>query len=217
MLWNGNLAYIFMPRTASRSLNAHFAATWRGPLFGTASPAQLREIKNNSKMPTFVNSGRGHDNLTQLAEHLYRYGRTLRQMRRIVFVVRNPYHLVRSNFFFLRSQAASGSTNGNALLASKTTFNEFVKSIRHPNAENWLKYNGGLQENIHILRFESLESDVRDFAEIEETIQRPLVHLNPSIKQPYIDVSYDDDTEVVVYNAYRILFELGHYSRREGI
>ena len=206
-----------MPRTGSRSLNAHFAATWQGPLFGTASPAQLREIKSRSKSPTFVKLGRGHDNLGQLLDQLYRHGRTVRQMKRIVFVVRNPYHLVSSNYHFLRDQAAGGHKTANALMAAESSFDEFCARSNHPDPANWMMTDGALLNNMHILKFENLAEDVSDFDKGIGVNAMPLPHLNRSKFTHNPSAIFTERSESTVYERYRALFELGHYSRREGL
>lgn len=212
MLWNGDLSYIFMPRTASRSLNAHFSSIWQGPLFGTASPAQLREITQRSAVPTFVRLGRGHENIAKLAEQLYRHGRTIRQMKKIIFVVRNPYDLVYSNYKFLYENNRLEVSEGNI-----QTFEKFCHNASHPNPENWFKLEGTTPRNIHIVKFENLNEDI---ARLDREMEFPiteLVHLNGSKDKKLSNAAYSESCERLIYEKYRPLFDLGNYTRYEGL
>lgn len=214
MLWNSDLAYLYMPRTASKSLNSFFASTWRYPLFGTASPAHLQEIKRVAQGPAFIQQAKGHESLKQVLDILYRYGRTLDSFEKLIFVTRNPYSLVFSNYNFLRSMAKSNPQNKNAALASKSSFDEFCRTILHPDPSNWVKQNGKYPSNLHILNFERLEASVLDLQSqlmLPETQELP--HLNKGEARFDPERNLTKSSEKIIYEKYAELFQIGQYER----
>lgn len=217
MLWNGNLAYLFMPRTATRTLNSYFADVWHGPLFGTASPAQLREIKKNRPTMNFVQPGRGHENMQKFVEYLYRYGRSINHFEKIIFVVRNPYDLVRSNYLFLQDQYALPNRSTNSILAGENSYDDFCRKIAHPDPGNWIKASGKVPENLHILRFEKLADDIRSIDDHFKKKNIPMPRLNERIKDNDKAYVLTDATEKLIYEKYRAMFDFGSYKRYSGV
>lgn len=214
MLWNAKLAYIYMPRTASKTLNVHFSRTWAPPIFGTASPGQLKEMERVAKKPAFITAGRGHRNLQHATDVLYRHGRTLESLDKIVFVIRNPYTLAFSNYNFLRAIAKSNPGNKNAHLAATSNFQEFCKQFPHPNPSNWVKIDGRYPRNLHIIHFEYLDQGVRDLEESAGIAHEyELQHFNKTDFGGDLRDHITEEAEAIIFDKYVELFQLGQYER----
>jgi len=216
MLWNGEFAYIYMPRTASRSLCVHFVQNWKGPVFGTASQGHVNEIVKSVTKPNFVSVGRGHENLVQAKLILSKFGRTFTQFKKIIFVVRNPYDLVLSNYYFLKQSYPTNKNNKNCIIANESNFEEFCLRFSHPDVRNWFMLDGTVLGNMQIIRYEHLKDDLSLVEEFSSLNIDSISHYNKIPRNEDMSAVLTVKAESIIYEAYQHLFAFGQY-RRETI
>ncbi len=164
----------------------------------------------------FISLGRGHENLRQTLDVLERNGRSLPQFRAILFVVRNPYDMVASNYHFLRAHFADNQTNPSFQLAARSGFEEFCVRHTAPDTRNWWTLpDGRTLSNQVLLRFEHLETDLADFQahyQPDQPILRRLRRLNAVPRAPWASL-LTPRAEAAIFEKYQPLFEFGGYER----
>jgi len=152
---------------------------------------------------------------TVMAEHGYDIART----KLIVGVIRNPYEIEVSRFFFLQ-KGYPGDRGHNQDLALSGDFEAFAcKSVDHAgkgrSIESYFLLDGVLPGNFRVLRHENLAADLRESLSsigIESAVELP--HLNQT-KHNHFSTYHTPTSEAAVYNRYRWLFTMGYYPRLE--
>lgn len=178
--------FIHIPKTAGQSIQQ--------ALKDQGSLEQNKKLWGHITLQTMVKNG-------------------LKDLKRTVSVVRNPYDRVFSVYHWaLKRKYVKG-----------LTFEEFVKKHHNTKSCNlyraghffkpqydWVTSDIGLAE--HILRFEHLDSDFKAFCK-EVGLKNNLPHKNRNETKPKVKLSsvYTDETRELVAKAYAKDLEFFHY------
>lgn len=132
---------------------------------------------------------------------------------RLVTVIRNPYDLAVSHYFWIRRDPSlkdkQSKINIELLKIYDLTFSQYIDW----HCENWNSYKDWLfiddkYPNIQILRFENLQNDINNF--VGETVE--LEHLNraPRRKKGYKPY-FNKKLYTKITNKYKWCFDQGFY------
>jgi hypothetical protein len=212
MIWNDEFLFLHYPKAAGKSLSVAFVKAWQTPIKGFVSAGQLSEIGPLAKQgPLFWVQG-SHQNSGMAAHILGRVGPALLQFRAIFVAVRCPYDLAYSTYKFQRIHASSAQAPPEFSRAANSSFEEFVAQFSPSDYRLWFQYQESDLPNIRVIRFESIESDFKAYAD-EFGFRNPrMPHLNASGGESYLNVM-TPALEQAIFDKYRFLFERGYYSR----
>lgn len=214
MLWNPEFLFISHPRTASRSLNLHFASTWPTPVHGLVSEGNRRTIAKAARQGLFIDPGPGNRSLRQAEAALARFGRTLDQFRAIFVTVRHPYALARSLYDFMREDYERNVRRLNFQLARHLDFEHFVQEFEPAPFENWVTSSAGVVPgNLRRLRVECLDEDMREaYRDLGLPEPSEVPHLN-TVAERGLPEAISPEAEAAIFRRWRFLFEFGGYER----
>jgi hypothetical protein len=240
MLFNDKLLFLHVPKTGGVSIEQFLIHTLPGRITVTDElrptnawkrlPTSVRlrlRLKTLLKrwgmwLPqrVIVVEGKRHQRMQQARDTLAGLGRRLEDFHAVLAVVRNPYDLEVSRYHFLRLgyHGVKGLARAREQkIAMEEDFETFAcKAPYHgrlpAQIEEWYELDGRLPENLRILRFENLESDLhRAVGELYPVTAR-LPRLNASEHAPYT-AYLTPNAEEVIYRKYHWLFERGFYVR----
>lgn len=240
MLFNQELLFLHVPKTAGTSVTSFLIRVLDGPVMLT-EPADhlgpsvhvsaatriklgLRRLRRRvgllRRTKLTVIAGTRHETLAEALPVLERFGRHLEDFRVVLAVIRNPYDLEVSRFHFFRRGhlGVKGLAQEYAEeLALTRDFATFARRApyhgRLPGRiEDWFEIEGRVPDNMHILRFETLHTELAallgPFARTPPTLPR----LNASEHGPYKDY-LTPEIEEAIYLKYRWPFDKGYYPR----
>lgn len=217
MLFNQDTLFLHIPKTAGKSVSAYLAHNLPKPVFGLVSAGQVQEIGLGEPDGVHLEIGESHQNLRGARRDLKAYDRTLDSFERIVVVVRNPYELAVSNYFFLRnSYEQHPHVRGlpNFQLAASSTFRAFYENARRINFRAWVELEEEVDPaQIRVIRFEQLRQDLRGLLDemgVQEDYELP--HLNSSKRLPVSEM-ITADAKPIIDDYYDTLFEIGGYEK----
>jgi len=240
MLFNDTVLFLHAPKTAGMAITQFLTDNLPGPVILTEPlnvfdpsvrlPAVVRaklEVKRVMMRvgvwyPRHVKvmEGKRHERLDEARDMLAQIGRGLEDFRRILAVVRNPYDLEVSRYHFLRLgyHGVRGVTRGREQqLAMELNFEQFAIRAgyagRNPaRIEEWYEIDGRMPDNMRILRFETLEDDLRDALSDVCSAAVRLPHVNTTDHAPY-KAYLTPRAENAIFRKYRWLFDRGFYPR----
>ncbi|HEX3663859.1 MAG TPA: sulfotransferase domain-containing protein [Rhizomicrobium sp.] len=244
MLFTDRLLFLHVPKTGGTSATSFLIRNLPGRVTLTEPaefppeardiplPARLKlQLRRLRRKAGFLRhphlrriAGHRHETLQQACEALEHLGRRLTDFEAIIAVIRNPYDLEVSRFhFFQRGHlGVPGLANEYAEeLAQSGDFTGFaMRAAYHGQLpgriEDWFEIAGRRPANLHILRFETLQSDLAQVLAPYCRIVSPLPRLNASTRAPYKDY-LTPAIEEAIYNKYRWLFEQGFYPRERFV
>ncbi len=184
--------------------------------------AQYDQLKQSEKTRNPANDidysgltiihGSGHENLLTARNILAGYYKKLESFKAIIVVIRNPYDLMVSNYFFMRDSYLTNQEKKNFQIANENNFEDFAVKVNFAPIETWMTINGRQPENLRIFRFESLQDDFDAFASEFQLKSIPLPHINQSAHGHY-STYLTEKSEAAIYNKFKYLFDNGFYSR----
>src|SRR5581483_11606531 len=213
MIFCEKLLFLHVPKAAGSSLTQVLLERLPRPTYYT-HPEDFYEGRDDGVIHL---PGGAHETLAEAGEIIASYGFELSDLGVILGVVRNPYALEVSRYFYLRT-ANPYDIGYNQALALTSDFETFaLKSKPH----GWLKrpiesyftLDGEVPPNMRILRMEHLLEDLN--AALETVALPPVENLpatNTSDHGHFIDY-YTPRAEKSVFERYRWLFDQGFYQR----
>jgi len=167
--------------------------------------------------------GSRHVRLRDAQKILAPFGRQLSDFHLIIAVVRNPYDLEVSRYHFLRLgfHGVKGlAQNVEQEIAMAGDFERFAADAPYhgrlpAGIENWYELDGKMPENLRIIRFETLEADLRHAVGQLYPISAGLRRLNATAHAPYQSF-LTRKSEEGIYRKYRWLFDRQFYRRETG-
>lgn len=215
MLYNKDYLFVHYPKTAGKSVSVFFCQNFEKPVHGLVTEVQRKEIGLTPEDGVHLETGTGHENLTIASRRLAERGRKLENLRAILAVVRNPYDLMVSNYFFLRQSYERNPamrTRENFKLAAESSFEQFCERFAPASFKGWVTIDGRQPTiPVEIITFENLAGDLSQLLSkygIPET--HPLPHLNPSKRGHYAEM-YNSRTKQLVDEKLHDLFIYGRY------
>jgi hypothetical protein len=220
MLWNRRFLFLHYPKTAGVSLTEAFAAAWERPVFGIVAPGQLQTMRQRNDELVFLTTGSGHESLARAHHILSTACVDMAAFEAIFVVVRNPYDLMVSNYFFMRRTHASRSRQTRGAgpehvkfrFAAEADFASFCERIPMSDISGWMTLDGRVPDNLEIIRFEAL---AENFARIGRKYGMKDVALprrNVSRHDAY-QAYMTPDIEEAIHRKLPYLFDQGFYSR----
>ena len=217
MLYNTQALFLHYPKTAGKSASLYFCKNFRKPIYGMVSKGQFAEINMNEQDGVFLTEGRGHENLHYSEKKLAEKGQSIRDLEDIIVVTRNPYDLMVSNYFFLKQKFRKNTKmreKPNFILAAENDFSGFCEKFQPADFRNWVELDNKKPQNLHLLRFETLEDDFRKILKQSGLTERHrLQTLNKSIR-PAASEMYDSTSKKHVDEKFDALFYYGEYEKR---
>jgi hypothetical protein len=212
VLWNRQLLFIHVPKTGGMSITKHLMRWLPGPVY-LAVP-EGHEPRNPPQQVRVV-AGRRHATLDQARDALAPYGLNLHDVPLITAVVRNPYDMEVSRFFYLR-KGNPWDSGPDQELAMSGNFEEFALGVarRSLRMERYYTIDGLTPSNLHLLRFERLQEDFGRLAALVD-LPKTAGHLpraNATEHRRYREYMTQRAAEAV-YRRYQWVFDSGLYER----
>jgi hypothetical protein len=184
--------------------------------------ATLTELKLRMFRNVTIAEGRRHERLSDAARSLGRFGRRIEDFDTIVSIMRNPYDMEVSRYHFLRRGylGVAGLARERAQrIALDGDFTRFACTApyhgRMPaRIEDWYQVDDTMPQNLRIVRFETLEEDLRRILGRLYPIRSGLSKLNASTHAPYRSYM-NAEAENGIYRKFRWLFDRQFYKREQ--
>lgn len=206
--------FIHAPKTAGLSVTRLLVDVLPKPI--------LVFIPESAPTPLGALRRRGirHETLAQAGSALASEGLSLRDVRRILVGVRNPYDLEVSRYFYLRKGLSidAGPNQDLAFSAPFDIFAEASQSHTGASTDSFYQIDGRIPESLRLLRFEHLRRDLLEqLASLGITRLPRLKHINRTHHGDYRRF-YTRAAEEAVFRRYAWQFAQGWYEReRLGI
>jgi SAM-dependent methyltransferase len=215
MIFSKDILFLHVPKTGGMSITSYLLEVLPPPVYYTRPEVD----EAFARRPGIVQVlGARHESLPEVVGLLPRYGFSLSDFRLILAVLRNPYDLEVSRYHYLRA-GHPWDYGPNQRLALTRDFTTFAanSSLSEQNSvrslENYFHSNGEIPPNLRIIRFESLETDIKEALSslgIEDRADFPW--RNKSRHDDYLSY-YTKEAEEAIYNKYRWVFDAGFYDR----
>ena len=237
MLFSDKVLFLHVPKAAGSSVKSFLIHNLSGPItlirpshplssaeapIGVRLEVALKRMRHEISFllrPRLKRiAGQPHANLVQACEALARFGRKLDDFEVVLAIIRNPYDLEVSRFHYLRRGhlgvpgLAHTDTERLALAGDFAAFAERAPYHGRARLEEWFEIDGRMPPNLGVLRFETLEADLRRAPTPFCRKFPPLPHLNASVHEPYARY-LSPGIEEAIYRKYRWAFDRGFYQR----
>ena len=215
MIWNNEILFLHLPKTAGMSMTALLEENLSGPVC-ISEPGIDRRLEKDGLI---YFPGKRHENLFD-AESFFTYrNRSVFDFEKVLVVMRNPYDLEVSRYFYLRK--GRDVDRGPAQeIAMSCDFTEYLQRApffgqKPPRLDKYFSMNGMIPDNMAILRYENLSNDIEfNLEKFLKSKDYKLNHINKSNRKPATDL-YDKETEEMCYLRHRWFFDKGFYSRQK--
>jgi SAM-dependent methyltransferase len=215
MIFSKDILFLHVPKAGGMSITSFLLDALPPPVYYTR-PEVDEPFARRSGIVQIL--GGRHQTLPEAVGELRRYGFSLGDFPLIVAVLRNPYDLEVSRYHYLRA-GHPWDYGPNQRLAMTRDFTTFAvkNSLSERNApkalENYFQSSGEILANLRILRFESLEPDIRNaLRSIGIEAEGHFPWRNKSRHGDYASY-YTKQAEAAVYRRYRWVFDAGFYER----
>lgn len=221
MLFNKDVLYLHVPKTGGNSMTKYLAETLSGPIYYVRKKPIRAEPRFDD--PDVIHIfGRPHDDLAAAKDRLEGYGLNLETMPLILTTIRNPYDMEVSAYCFLRPTVSPDPSKVGEWqrIAMTLDFSEYISNRFNNNRITGMKdlksyyyIEGNKPVNMTITRFENLVDDAKSALSsigIEKDANFPWI--NRSSNRDYVSY-YTPETEEIVYQNHRWIFDQGYYSR----
>lgn len=219
MLWCNDYCFVHYPKTAGKSLTRFFVKSWKAkegvqPVSGFISRGQVRELSDCALEETEIQVGRGHENLEESRRIITEAGLDITAMEAIFVCIRNPYDLMVSNYHFMRETYKNNRDKENFIIAHTNDFDSFCEKVGVSCPSKWMELDGAQPDNLHVIRFETLNADLISSAEQYGFRTPEIDHLNSSKRGHYSDY-ISARSEKAIFEKLGYFFEQGYYERQE--
>lgn len=212
MLFNDRVLFIHVPKTGGMSVSRFLTENLAGPFTISVPPG------HNAPSPQVqLIAGKRHERLVEAAKLLASFGRKLDDFETILAVIRNPYDLEVSYYHYKRlgHKYDAGKAQNLALAGD---FAEFARKAPYygrvpARIHEWYEIEGASPPNLRILRFESLRSELIEFASRFGPLKQDMGRENTTAHAPFEEY-LTAETEQAIYEKYRWPFDKGFYARR---
>jgi hypothetical protein len=214
VIFNENLLFVHVPKTAGMSISAHLLELLPGPVYVTAAEPETAVGPGVVQLP-----GHRHERLCEVDDVVGPHGFSLKRFPLILAVIRNPYELEVSRYAYL--QAGHAHDGGPAQrLAMMQDFETFASDSpyygkRHSGIEGYFTVSGRRPEALRVVRYEQLDDDLREaLASVGLASVAQLPWRNRS-RHDHWRCYYTPAAEQAVYERFRWVFEQGWYPRMD--
>lgn len=212
MLFNNDLLFLHVPKTAGMAVSAALARALAAPVYYAVQEGHGGDLAGREGVQ--VLTGRRHQNLATVDDWFTHQGLPHRVsgFRHVLVMVRNPYAMEVSRYHYLRKGHAWDSGRAQEL-ALAGDFPGFVaESSWWFDFRDYYTQGGVVPDNLRIVRQEALGTGIA-FACGDAFVQPfATAAVNVSEHHDYHDY-LTDALEPLVYRKYRWIFDKGFYSR----
>lgn len=218
MIFNRELLFLHVPKTAGKSIAQSLTATLARPLWAYVPVGTERSLRTIPGVDedgggvTFERSS-GHEGVSKAFQTMTEVGLDPRRLQLIMFVIRRPYDLMVSNYHFMREQYGNNVGRPNFELAKDLEFEDWAEQVSFADMSRYfLVHQRTRPRQLRVLRYERLADD---YAEAMASIgyePTPLPHLNAST-HPDAEDLLTPRAEAAVYRKFQYLFDEGYYER----
>lgn len=214
MIFNREVLFLHVPKTAGKSITQSLAATLARPLWAYVPVGTERSLRTLPDVEGIhFERSSGHEGVSKAYQTMTALGLHPRQLRMILLVVRRPYDLMVSNYHFMREQYENNVGRDNFELAVRLDFTEWVEQVRFADVSRYfLVHQRERPTSLRVLRYEHLASDYADAMASVGYDPAPLPHLNAST-HPDAEELLTPTAEAAIYEKFRYLFDEGYYER----
>lgn len=212
MIWTDDYLFLHYPKAAGKSLSVAFVRAWGGRVSAYISRAQTMELGPYLHDGSTLWIQGAHQNAVKASQILASLGRNIHDLKAVFLGIRHPYELICSTYFFHRKSFERGSKKANFNLAATTTLPEFIRQWDATSYEPWMNVRSAPLKNLRIIRFESMAQDFEKYAKEFGFRNVHIPHLNANEQRNYGEF-IDPELEEIIYNKYKLLFDLGYYER----
>lgn len=211
MLITDNVVFIHVPKTAGMSVTRYLIDILPGEKILTV-PSGHATVEDGLT----IKRGSRHENLTDAALVLEELGRSIWDIPLVLAVIRNPYDLEASRFFYYRIGHPwdAGPLQD---LAMEGDFDRFCREALYPYIrrpvpiERYYSLDGDVPlPNMRLIRFENLSADLNDALSPFVTTSAVLPHENATLRPPWREL-VNERNEPYIYEKYQWLFR--YYDR----
>lgn len=211
MIWNDEIVFIHVPKTAGMSMTSMLVQGLKGRVFMTGH--DKHEVRGNV---TLLMGGR-HETMSQAQTLLEMYNRPLSSFQKVIAVMREPYTLEISRYNYLKighpwdagpAQKIAMSTDFKGYLNEAPFF-----GYNPPRLDVFYHSFGTIPANAVFLKHEHLNDDIQAhiFPHLKEPAGLPRENVTGDSK---FEKYYDAEAEELCYNRHRWFFDKGFYRRR---
>ncbi len=210
VIFNSEFLFLHVPKTGGMSLSRALLRSLSGKVYYTVPKGHARQ-----EFCETILEGTRHEDLYQARDFFENrnLGVSLRRFETIFVMVRNPYDLEVSRFHYL--QLGHPWDRGPAhRIAMTGDFREFARSAKpFFKIENYFVIDGCLPPNLRVMRLEDISSQRLNMA-FGQYFEAPLEleAVNATKRKSFAEY-FDKESEEMVYQRYKFLFDYGYYSR----
>jgi hypothetical protein len=198
-----NLLLIHIPKTGGTSLENYFSQKFNVPLNNNSL---FNPIKQNEIRGVKINSTLQHMTLNFIIKNSNVFNINRLDLT-IISIVRNPYHRIMSDLFFLGLVNPNFSKN-KITEAIKNYLNNDYDGHKRPQYLYLVDDNTNLYSNVKILQTEQLNEDMKNIGYTDFDLNRN----TNSHKLNYIDY-LNNESITIINNYYAKDFELFNYTK----
>jgi hypothetical protein len=214
MIFNGDILFVHVPKTAGMSITEYFMDGLDPIVNVTESGAKEEFIKGGRVR---MLPGKRHEFLDQCKTVLEQQDKQLPEFKRIIAVVRNPYDMELSRYFYLQHDHPwdKGPAKDMAMTADFETFavNSPYHGRKNPMIHRFYTIDGEIPPNMRIIRYENLSQELDSvLKEADVNIRRKLPKINQS-KNSKIDRNeyLTEKAKSAIHSRFSWIFDQGFY------
>ena len=215
MLYNDELLFLHVPKTAGKSLTLALADTIARPLTCLVPPGTEKLLRKSLDLEgVTVERSNGHENMRKASRVLAERNWHLQvpDFPVVLVAVRNPYDLMVSNYHFMRKTYTDNRDKANFALAHRSDFETYAVESSFFPIDRWLTLPDGAPPNRRLLRFEHLQEDFTSAMTMLGHASPQLPVVNASDHGHYTEY-LTPAAEAAIYDKFRYLFDEGFYDR----
>ena len=200
-----NLLFIHIPKTGGSSLEKYFSVKFNIPL-NKKSLMSTEDIREYYDKPE-INSSLQH--LTYNTINKYKdFFKIDESNIKILAIVRNPYHKVLSDLFYLK-KINSNSTKEKVYSSIQVYLNENYDNHTTPQYKFITNENEELIENLLLIHTETLNEDMNKLGYKDFNIK---MNMNPNTVD--YDKYLNEDSIILINEVYKKDFEILNYNKK---
>lgn len=210
MIWNEKILFLHVPKTAGMSMTTLLLSSLEGNVHVTG-PHDKEKNGNITKWP-----GKRHETLYDAESYLSYRNISIFDFEKIFAVMRCPYDLELSRYSYLKKGHPWDKGIAQDIALNNDYLNYLKKApffgMNPPRLDMYYNINGHMPENLTVLKFESLNSDINFYLKKYMKSDTHLGTENTSKHAKYMEV-YTKEMEELCYKRNKWFFDKGFYSR----